>query len=202
MSADDELIEADGEGADFFDAPTIFYLTHREDIERWHALRERANRAVHEYFVSLRDDVESIVEDQAFVVDVFKTGSPFHSLLIWPSSDHELADGQPPIAIGLRWPHQRPALEDAGGAPRVGVRVAPGHKQLREQFLDFGEPDTRQLREAHGFRTDNPWPAYKEVPADPGWWADLDGYRDTLLEALQDGLSIFSDRVSSVYPHE
>ena len=205
MSADDEdlgseLIEADGEGAELFDAPTLFYLTYREDIERWHALKERTNQAVREYLVGLREDIADIVESQNLTVGEFKTGSRYRSLLVWPMNTHNSDDGEPPLAVGLRWSHHRPALEEAGDAPRVGVRAARGHDQMREQFLSAGHPDTRQLRQEHGYRSDKRWPAFREVPASPNWWADLDRYRNALLEVLEETLSIFGDGLRSVYP--
>ena len=197
---DDGLIEANGDGAEHFDGPTLFYLTYREHIERWHSLKDRANQAVHEYFLGLRDDIELIAEAEELAVGLFRTGTPFWSFLLWPATAAALGDDQPPIAIGLRWPHKRPALDEAGQAPRVGVRVAPRQDQLREQFLSGGEQDTRRLRDEHGFRSDKLWPAFREVPGDSAWWADLDGFRDTLLDALQITRESFGDRLRSVYP--
>ena len=200
LPGDERLIEANGDGAELFDDPTLFYLSYREHIERWHALKDRANQAVHQYFLGLREDVEVIAEREELAAGLFKTGNPFRSLLLWPSAAVALEDDQPPIAIGLRWPHKRPAIDEPGHAPRVGVRVAPRQEQLREEFLSTGEPDTRRLRDQHGFRSDNRWPAFREVPGDPGWWADLDGYRNTLLEAVQTTVDIFGERLRSLYP--
>lgn len=56
-TGDDELIEPGGRGADRFDVPSIFFLTHREPIERWYALKARASRAINEYLSSFADDL-------------------------------------------------------------------------------------------------------------------------------------------------
>jgi hypothetical protein len=202
LPGDDGLIEANGDGADLFDDPSLFYLTYREHIERWSALKDRASQAVDQYFLGFREGVEVVADREGLAVDTFKTGNRFRSLLLWPpTAAVVLDDGEPPIAIGLRWPHKRPAIEEAGHAPRVGIRVAPRQEQLREQFLSAGEPDTRQLRDQHGYRSDRRWPAFREVPGAPGWWADLDSYRSTLIEALQTTIGMFGDRLRSVHPH-
>jgi hypothetical protein len=195
---DAELIEPSGEDAGRFDVPTIFYLTHREHIERWYALRRRADEVVNDYLLGLAVDLETVAEEGAFHIRSFDTGR-FRCLLLWPEGATLDSREEPPIAAGLRWDRTQIALDDEARPPRIGVRVGRGSAEFRERFLSSGSPDTRQLRQQHGYRSDRRWPVFREMPAGPGWWADLDAYRTDIIDAIEQLIRQFADRIRTTY---
>lgn len=200
MSCDDaDLVEPAGAGAEWFDEPALFYLTHREQIERWYALHHRADEAANQYLLSFQDDLESIAEENGFQVGQFD--GRFRCLLLWPQDGALNATGEPPIAAALRWHLDEMALNDQGRAPRVGVRVGRGSDKLCEEFLGCGHPDMRQLRQQHVYSAKAPrWPVFRDLPAEPQWWADLDGYRAQVVEAVADVIQRFGQCIRVVYP--
>lgn len=133
---------------------------------------------------------------------IFKTSNKFHSLLLWPA-DGALdpgKSGEPFIAAGIRWLHADTAIDDEARCPRVGVRVGPGRAELREAFLDSGQPPARATREEHGYRGDTPWPVYRYVRGDAAWWADLDAYRARVVREVETVVTLFGDNIRSAYP--
>lgn len=194
-SPDVDLIEPEGEGADLFEAPTTFFLTHRESIERWYALKRRADDAVHQYLLSFVDDIEDLGEQQGLQSGIFEVGRQHHCLLLWPPATPLRPDDAPPIGIGLSWKRGDVAIDGDHRAPCVGVRTGRGSDTVREAFLTAGDPDSRRLRQRHGYDGDRPWPVFRYVTGETAWWADLDGYRVRVMNELRDVVDLFRDRV-------
>jgi hypothetical protein len=195
-----DFIEPAGDGADRFDIPSVFYLSHREQIERWHELKPRAADAVHEYLLSFENRLVDLAAEQGLQVGRRKTGRSFRCLLLWPGHVAVTDDHEPPLAIGLRWHRNDTAIDEEGRAPRVGIRAAKGADDLRERFLTSGEPSTRELRGQHGYRSDKRWPVLRQVEGGPRWWGDLDAYRASVIAELGDLIRLFGPRVSDAYP--
>jgi hypothetical protein len=206
MSTDDstddaELVEPGGQGADLFDVPTTFFLTHREQIERWYALKARAAEAVHEYLLTFHDELEAVAAEEDLELRLFETGRQRWNLLLWPPDMALDAKGEPPIAVGLRWHRIDTVIEEEARAPRVGVRVGrAGRNDVWERFLSSGQPSTRQLRDQEGYRSDRIWPVFRNVPSTPHWWADLDGYRAQVAQELTEVVRLFGDRMRASNP--
>ena len=55
-----DLIPASGEGANFFDAPALFFMTHEETIRRWADLSGRARQCQADYLRSLSTVIEDL----------------------------------------------------------------------------------------------------------------------------------------------
>ena len=192
-----QLIEPAGRGAELFDAPAVFYLTFRHDIERWHALREQALESFDAWMADLADDVAAVGHRHDLDTAAFDTAGGYRHYLLH-HSDTPAVHGVPALAVCLGWRAGRASPTGKTYAPFVGVRADPDHsdhQQLREQFLGANDDAGRGLRNAHGFKGDRQWPVWTPVPGADRWWTDLDSYREKLMSELDRVADIFGPLV-------
>jgi hypothetical protein len=183
-----DLPPANGRGAEHFDVPTRFYLTHRQDIERWAALRKQASDAIHRLHLGLEDDVVAAAEHTGLTVGLFRTGSGYRSWLLARPGAALGSEGAPVAAIGIRWHRVNTVIEDDKLAARVGVRIS--ERTVRERFLAL-DGGLRTIRASHGLKSDTFWPIYRQMPGSEVWWSDLDSYRQRLLDQLEQTTGLF-----------
>ena len=191
MSSDD-LPPASGRGAEHFDVPTRFYLTNREDIERWAALGKTASNAIHKLHLGMEDDVAEIAERVGLTGGLFRTGSNYRTWLLSRPDTPVGSDTAPMAAIGLRWHRHNTVIDEPKLAARAGVRISD--RTVREDFLEL-DGGLRPIRDGHGYKSDTFWPIYRSVPRDGAWWSDLDAYREQLMEHLADVVALFEPRL-------
>lgn len=196
---DAEPIDAQGDGAELFDAPTSFYLTHRQSIEAWHSLKRVADRAVHEFLSSLADPIAELALTNGWEPRFLDFGGRYYAhgvLAVGPDGP----DG-PALVVGLGWQHKEVRPDQDTNAPYVGIRVASGAPELRAWLMDVGQPTMRERRDAIGDLGDRRWPVYRYVPALPGWWGDLDGYRERCLRQLTDFIDDHRSAIGAARTH-
>lgn len=189
MDALDEPVEARGDGAPIFSAPTTFFLTFREPILRWHQLKHQADEAVHEFLMTLQDDLDRVGREHGLALTDRNLGRKFFAHLLTP----QLASADSgAIAFGVGWRRGTVVVDDEALAPYVGIWVDRERGgDLRERFLTSGEPTVRERRDRGGYRSDRPWPVYRRVQGRTQWWADLDGYREAVVRALESVIADF-----------
>jgi hypothetical protein len=190
-----DLPPASGPGSEHFDLPALFYLAHRQDIERWAALRKHASNAIHQLHLGLEDDISDAAELAGLTVGRFRTGPNYRSWLMMHPDAPPGSDGAPVAAIGVRWHRVNTVVDDAKLAARVGVRVSD--RTVRDRFLAL-DGGLRPARAEHGFKSDTLWPIYRPVPGDDAWWSDLAGYRRRLLDQLAQTVTLFSRHLAQL----
>ena len=181
---DPELIEANGEGAELFDVPVAFYLTFRESIERWHALKSRTDTVIHELLLSLGDPIADLAQQHQLESRFVELGGRYCGFFIAEAEAPTDREGVAPISFGLGWQRDDVVPEREGSEPYVGVRVSRDSPESRSRFLEYGHPSTRELRAAGGYDKHTLWPVFRYVHARPAWWSDLDAYRFALTSEL------------------
>jgi hypothetical protein len=187
---DDALVAAEGTGAELFDDRAIFFLQHREQIERWGGLRWDACQAVSRYLESLGDRVAELSQQWAYwsgAIGKYQC----HALTPTPVE----TESTPGIAVGLGWYAAAVMPEKKGDntSPFVGIYIDPDHDQaevLRNAL------DTADVGLAHGYASSKPWPRYQLVIAPSGWWRNLDDYSEKLLEGVSGLLAKYEEPLS------
>jgi hypothetical protein len=192
---DPDLVEAQGTGAELFDAPTSFYLTHRRSIEAWHSLRRAADQTVHEFLRSMVDPIAELAQEHGWDPRFLDFGGRYFAqaaLAVGPDGPNG-----PALCVGLGWQRREVRPDDPENAPYVGIRTSRDATDLRAWLMEFGRPSVRDLREANGYRGDRRWPVFRYVPATSGWWADLDGYRDECTAQLRTLINDFRPAIDA-----
>lgn len=175
-----------GTGAENFEAPAVFYLTHMEAIERWHGLRDAAVAATAGFLDTIFDDFELPDSKASWSVTVADTGGYRHHLVA-PEHCPPAADGTPAIAACFGWHTKRVTISTGSYVPFVGVRIGAGPPlagEWRQEFLRGTGSRALDIRNSRGYHAAGEWPAWKDVTASGRWWESLDSYRSQALAAV------------------
>jgi len=181
-----DLIEARGQGAELFDAPSRFFLTHRESIETWYALRRPATAAVDRYLLTLAEPLEELSDAFGWQFQSFEYGSNYRALAVAASDEEPCRTRGPSMLVGIEWRAVAVGVDDTATAPVVGVRISSTHDDgLRQRFLDAGQPAAKLVRERDNYDKNSWWAMFTRSVGDPAWWNDLDGYRNQTVNTLR-----------------
>ncbi len=181
-------LPAVGDGADVFDQPVLFFLTHQEIIEQWGRLSTAAAETGHQWLSStVRAALEDLSAQRGMELSAVAGPAQWQHLLLHPAETPTVGD-EPIIGIGLCWNRQR--LDPRNYLPFVGVRVGtnPQGAAAGAAFLDGGG---LQLREQFHWRGkgEPTWPAYFYLDPFDRWWEQLDDYRAIIVEHVTLGLN-------------
>jgi hypothetical protein len=175
-----ELKEASGDGAEYFDDRTVFYLQHREQIDTWFGLRWGACQAIARYLEGLADGVASLSETWSYWGG---SVGKYQCLVLCPPGV-EVTD-PPWVALGLGWRPSAvmPEQKSGNAAPFVGIYVDAERAgaELVRNSLDAADGEAKI-----DYQGSNAWPRYRYIVAYPMWWTDLDSYRQELLSGVSD----------------
>jgi len=181
-----DLVEARGQGAELFDAPSLFYLTHRRSIEAWHSLRRPTREVVDRYLMTLAEPLEELALELGGRLEMFYEDARYPVLALFANEDGRAGTEPPSMLAGVEWDRNHVRVDDPATAPIVGVRISSKHHDpLRQRFLDAGDPPARHVRDREGYQRSNWWPAFTRCVGSETWWSDLDGYRDLLAAAVR-----------------
>jgi hypothetical protein len=182
-----DLVEAGGRGAELFEAPALFYLTHADTIRRWSALRARARDATNLYLSSIQTDLETIDGLGNWEVIARDTARSYRHVLAAPPGTPPADDGAPAIACCFGWNQRAVRLTQHTWMPFVGIRVGAGAERdlWRRTFLDGDGRDLRPTVESLGYHRDKEWPVWQAILGGDGWWAELDDYREKVVGAFE-----------------
>ncbi len=181
-----ELVEARGQGAELFDAPSLFYLTHRRSIDAWHALRRPAGKVVDRYLMTMAEPLEELALELCGRLEIFDDDARYPVLALFTNAHIAPGSTRPSMLAGVEWDRKQVRLDDPATAPVVGIRIgSKRHDALRQRFLDAGDPPARQVRDRQGYDRSSWWPAFTRCVGPATWWSDLDGYRDLLTTAVR-----------------
>ena len=196
-----DLVEARGQGAELFDAPSLFYLTHRRSIEAWHSLRRPAREVVDRYLMTLAEPLEELAVELGGRLEVYNEDERFPVLALFSSGDGRKGLEPPSLLAGVEWDRNHVRVHDPANAPIVGVRVSSKHHdELRQRFLDAGDPPARHVRDHQGYQRTAWWPALTRCVGPETWWSDLDGYRDLLTTAVRQLIDDFKPALDETLP--
>lgn len=190
------LVNASGRGAELFDAPSVFYLTYREHIERWHGLGRPAGDAIDRWLDALSADFDDRAVSAGLLMRPGNTGAGYSHFLLFPPDTPATESGVPLIASCLGWKRGQAIPTGKRYAPFVGVRVDRTVPSVREAFLACDDGHPRRLRAELGMQRDAEWPVWHYVLGENAWWSDLDAYRTELLHAFDRVLEKFGDAVA------
>jgi hypothetical protein len=181
-----------GEGSELFDAPSLFYLTHRATIDDWARLREEASRATDEWLSTvIPRRLERVAAAIGWTVSQVKGRIFLHPTQMPMHLD------RPVCAIGLAWTPT--SVSPATAAMWTGVRVEPKFTEApaREFFVaeahDRLEPDAGWKP-----RADPSWPIYRYLDGVERWWTNLDGFRERLADEMTATTERFGDSILAV----
>ena len=196
-----DLVEASGHGAEVFDAPTLFYLTHQTSIETWHALQRPTRRVVDRYLMTLAEPLEEIALEFGGHLEILDDGGRYPLLSLLASDGMTPGLAKPAMLIGVEWDRNQVRIDDGANAPIVGVRIGSKHHDgLRQKFLDAGDPSARHVRKREGYDRSSWWPALTRCVGPANWWADLDGYRDLLMTTVRKLVNDFKPALDETVP--
>lgn len=169
------LKEARGDGAEYFDDRAVFYLQHREQIDKWGNLRWDATQAAARYLESLGDQVAAISESWTYWSGPVRN---YKCLMLCPPGV-DVTD-PPRVALGLGW-HPIAVMPEKTGnntAPFAGIYLDPedAGSALVRSALDASDGEAKS-----DYQSSTPWPRYRFMVAPPMWWTDLDSYRRELI---------------------
>ena len=196
-----DLVEALGQGAELFDAPSLFYLTHRTSIETWHALRRPAREVVDRYLMTLAEPLEDLALELGGRLDIFDDDARYPVLALFATEDSAEGSALPSMLDGLEWDRNQVRIDDPATAPVVGVRIgSKQNNELRQRFLDTGQPPARHVRDREGYVRSPWWAAFTRCVGPTAWWADLDGYRDLLTGTVRKLVHDFGPALEETLP--
>jgi len=178
-------IQASGPGADLFDEPALFYLTHQKVIEEWHALRRSVSEAVDEWFDGpVRDALAPLASAQHLQLSRVE-GPASHSALLLHPEDMPVLAGKPVLGVGVAWP--RKSVNPRSNQPFVCVRATRRREGRRtvKAFLDGGGRSLRSTKAVNG-NDDSSWLLWSYITASPQWWTDLESYLSQVVSAVSD----------------
>lgn len=184
-------IPAKGAGADRFDQPSLFYLSNREIIDEWHALRTNVADAMGEWCRSvLRDSLEEPAQQRGLQVAEARGPGGYHHIVVYDPRT-PVNGTKPVIGIGLAWPSK--TVDPAKGSLFVGVRASRNKtgKLAAQMLLDAGGRDYRAADKSLKGSDSEAWPIYRWIEARDQWWTDLDSLRDVIVNEtllIADGL--------------
>lgn len=199
--ANPDLVEARGQGAELFDAPSLFYLTHRRSIEAWHSLRRPTWKVVDRYLMTFAEPLEEVAEELGGRLEIFNEDARFPALAVFANAHGRTGSQPPSMLAGVEWDRNQVRVDDPANAPIVGVRISSKHHdELRQRFLDAGDPPARLVRDRQGYQRSPWWPAFTRCVGPETWWSDLDGYRDMLTTAVRKLIDDFKPALDETLP--
>ena len=187
-----EPIPADGAGAEIFDKPALFYLTHQVVIDEWHGLRRTVSEAVNTWLDStVRHELAATSADRGLLLSRVY-GPQKHTHLLAHPEMMPLIGGRPILGTGVAWPSA--TVNPLSNEPYLCVRRSSSDagRAAAAAFLDAGGRAFRS-REGLKGRDEDVWPLYSWVPAKSKWWTDLDAY----LEAITAGVGRLLDGLAA-----
>lgn len=180
-----EPIPAQGLGAEIFDQPALFFLTHQQVIEQWARLGSTAAAATDQWFsTTVRDSLTALAAQIGMELSAVAGPNYWQHLLLHPPDTPTVAD-EPVIGLGLCWHIQK--VNPKSYRPFVGIRVGSSSQgeSARTAFLEAGG---QQARNEHRLQGEATWPAYFFLGPVDRWWEDLDSYRSSVLDHVRLGL--------------
>ncbi len=185
-----QQLSATGAGAELLSARSVFYLTNREQIERWADLRRDVAENTARWLEQLGEQLSALRPGMSLWRGRIDT---YTCLLLYPNSVPP-SDAAPEVGIGLGWNPGKLMPDGTGEAPPfVGIWTSPGSPSATRlvSVLDAAERNNDQDR----YGSSPKWPRYRHVVADEHWWNNLDDYRDQLLDGVRELLDTFTDDV-------
>ena len=199
-----DVIEAQGEGCEVFDAPALFFLTHEQLSRRWAELGERAREAAEEYIgTTLQPGLSTVGADRGLVPSVMDTNGGYRHLFLSFAGAPLGGNGEPCLAFCFGWQRKNFRITKHTYTPFVAVRVSYGGvgAVARAEFLDGANGEARRLRETKGYRRSNEWPVWLPLYGEEQWWADLDPYRAMAVGEMARIIEIFHDHAHRAVAH-
>jgi hypothetical protein len=96
-----------GDGADVFNQPALFFLTHQETIEQWAKLRVAAAEAGHQWLsTTARTALAEFAAQRDMELSAVAGPAQYQHLLLHPADTPTVGD-EPVIGVGLAWHRQR-----------------------------------------------------------------------------------------------
>ncbi len=184
-------LPASGEGSELFDAPSLFYLTHRATIDYWARLREEASRATDQWLSAvIPPRLERVAAAIGWTVSHVKGRIFLHPTQIPMHLD------RPVCAIGLAWTPT--SVSPATAAMWTGVRVEPKFTEPARDF--FIAEAQNQLEPDAGWKlsADPSWPTYRNLDEVERWWTNLDDFRDRLADEVAAATERFGNSILAV----
>ena len=176
-------IPAAGPGAERFDQPALFYLTHQATIDEWYALRRTVSEALNGWFEStVRDELVSLAGDHQLVVSFAQGPARNSHLLLHPEATPVLKR-KPVIGIGVAWHADN--VNPMSSQPFACVRASRNDtgRAAAQVLLDHGGREFRSDVGAKG-RDEETWPVWSYIRADDRWWTHLDSYLARITETV------------------
>lgn len=189
-------IPAGGTGAEGFDQPALFYLTHQRVIDEWYGLRRTVSEALNDWFEkTVRQALAPLAHERSLIVSTAYGPQKQAHLLAHPQ-EMPVINGRPIVGIGVAWP--RMSVNPISNGPYACVRrsSSPPGKAAAAALLDAGGRDFRSRESLKG-RDDEPWPLYSWIPARPQWWTDLDAYLDTILRPVEQYIDVLAGALAA-----
>lgn len=177
-----DIRPASGAGAEIFDGPSVFYLTHQAQIDEWYRLRSTVSENVGEWYRTVvRDALAVAAETLGYVISEVRGADSYPSVLMH-TADTVVEDGQPALGVGLAWSSK--TVLPTGNAPFSAVRRSgtPAGRAAGAAFLADGGLEYRRTRAGVYGSDSDTWPVYRTVDAPADWWTDLDRYRDRIVD--------------------
>jgi hypothetical protein len=171
------------------DPKIIFYLRHRDQIDEWTALGERATAEADRYFKSLVPRIIALAERLPDALPFIALNQACPQLFLYRASWRPSAVDAPRIAIGIEWRTTEIRFDE----PYAGIWVnVPADKGAR-----LGKAVMTAIKATpgitRGFETDRWWPVYRyETPSAPEFWTDLEGYAQELVIAVEEHWNNFA----------
>lgn len=175
-------IPANGAGAERFDQPSLFYLTNRELIEEWAALKENVAEAVDEWYRhTLRDALSTKATERGLEVSEARGPTNYRHVVLHPP-DTPIVGSKPVVGVGLGWHAKR--VNPSGLSAFVCVRCSRNDagRNAAQALLDAGGRSYRGATPAAKGADTDAWPIWWWAPATDQWWTDLDAYRTKLVD--------------------
>lgn len=186
-----EPLPAKGVGAERFDEPALFYLTHQAVIDEWYSLRKAVTGALNDWLeTTVREAISSLAQRHGLLVGGALGPKRQAHVLVYPDS-MPVIGSRPAVGVGLGW--AREGVNPISNPPYACVRrmARASGKAGSAALLGHGGREFRSRERCHG-RDDETWPLYSYIPATARWWTDLDAYRAAITSGVEryiDGLT-------------
>lgn len=178
-----EPIPAKGIGAERFDEPALFYLTHQAVIDEWYSLRKAVTGALNDWLeTTVREAINDVGQRHGLLVGSASGPRGYSHIVAYPETMPVLVS-RPAVAIGLGW--SREGVNPVSNPPYACVRRSgrAAGKAGAAALLDHGGREFRSRESCKG-RDGDVWPIYSNVPARAQWWTDLDSYLEEIVRGV------------------
>jgi hypothetical protein len=175
-------IPASGAGAGEFDQPALFYLTNQQLIDEWYALRTNVATSLDRWYSTIVRDALAAAATTRKLQIAKALGPGRHTSLVAHPVGASFLHGKPVIGAGLTWIK---AVNPTANTVFASVRCSPNAagRTAAELFLEAG--GTGAVASLDGAQSSGKtWPIWRWIQAEPRWWADLDSYRDEIVESV------------------